>query len=87
MKPSGGEPTTFCLACGYALRGLPEHRCPECGQTFDPDDPATYRGPKPRTEAVTLVVVYLIPFLAGVLFCTLIGAGNESASTARSDSP
>jgi hypothetical protein len=31
-----------CLGCGYILDGLPEHRCPECGRPFDPDDPATY---------------------------------------------
>ena len=27
-----------CLKCGYALRGLTEHRCPECGNPFDPSD-------------------------------------------------
>ena len=26
-----------CPLCGYDLRGLPEHRCPECGHAFDPD--------------------------------------------------
>lgn len=25
-----------CLGCGYALRDLPEYRCPECGREFDP---------------------------------------------------
>jgi hypothetical protein len=25
-----------CLSCAYPLRGLPEHRCPECGRAFDP---------------------------------------------------
>jgi hypothetical protein len=25
-----------CLGCGYALRDLPEPRCPECGREFDP---------------------------------------------------
>ena len=24
-----------CPSCGYALRGLPSHRCPECGLQFD----------------------------------------------------
>jgi hypothetical protein len=24
-----------CPRCGYPLRGLPEHRCPECGEPFD----------------------------------------------------
>ncbi|HWE96504.1 MAG TPA: hypothetical protein VG269_21255 [Tepidisphaeraceae bacterium] len=31
-----------CLTCGYVLLGLPEGRCPECGKSFDPDNPATY---------------------------------------------
>lgn len=25
-----------CESCGYDLRGLVAHRCPECGTTFDP---------------------------------------------------
>jgi DNA-directed RNA polymerase subunit RPC12/RpoP len=25
---------THCLNCGYDLRGLPEPRCPECGEPF-----------------------------------------------------
>jgi len=36
--PSGA----CCLGCGYALRGLPESVCPECGRVFDPGDPATF---------------------------------------------
>lgn len=27
-----------CKACGYLLHGLPEPRCPECGQPFVPED-------------------------------------------------
>jgi hypothetical protein len=30
-----------CKACGYFLRGLSEHRCPECGRAFDPTDEKT----------------------------------------------
>ena len=26
----------LCPTCGYCLRGLVEHRCPECGKPFDP---------------------------------------------------
>jgi hypothetical protein len=29
-----------CLKCGYPLRGLPENRCPECGEAFDPAEMA-----------------------------------------------
>jgi hypothetical protein len=34
----------LCPQCDYPLRGLPEHRCPECGLRFEIDDlitPAT----------------------------------------------
>src|SRR4051812_43822981 len=35
------QPIGLCLDCGYALRGLPTPRCPECGREFDPLDRAT----------------------------------------------
>jgi hypothetical protein len=31
-----------CLDCNYSLRGLVEHRCPECGRPFDPGDATTF---------------------------------------------
>jgi hypothetical protein len=30
----------FCAACGYNLRGVTSDRCPECGASFDPNQPA-----------------------------------------------
>ncbi len=38
--------TAVCLHCGYALRGLPDNVCPECGGAFDPVDPFTYLAPE-----------------------------------------
>jgi len=32
------DATLYCPACGYNLTGLPEHRCPECGEAFSPAD-------------------------------------------------
>jgi len=32
----------FCRRCGYNLYGLPENRCPECGNKFDPSNAKTY---------------------------------------------
>jgi rubredoxin len=34
--------TAKCRECGYLLRGLTVHRCPECGIPFDPADPNTF---------------------------------------------
>jgi hypothetical protein len=34
--------TARCLGCDYPLRGLPQHRCPECGRVFDPADATTF---------------------------------------------
>jgi hypothetical protein len=45
--------TARCLHCGYALRGLPEAVCPECGNAFDPERPETFKDPDgpPRRRA------------------------------------
>lgn len=37
------HPVKQCLRCSYLLEGLPENRCPECGQPFDPADPSTWK--------------------------------------------
>ena len=39
--------TMYCRKCGYALVGLSENRCPECGRGFDPGDRKTFaRSPR-----------------------------------------
>jgi hypothetical protein len=35
-----------CRHCGYSLHRLVENRCPECGNSFDPQDPKTFRLPR-----------------------------------------
>ena len=45
---TGYDTDARCQGCYYALRGLIEPRCPECGRPFDPDDPKTmYMGLPP----------------------------------------
>ncbi len=33
----------LCIGCGYIIDGLPWERCPECGRSFNPGDPSTFR--------------------------------------------
>lgn len=39
-----------CPKCGYPLRGLPEHRCSECGFAFDIDEILTHGHPRRPPE-------------------------------------
>ncbi len=45
------SPDPHCLGCDYNLRGLADPVCPECGRTFDPDNPATFRRGEKRPIA------------------------------------
>lgn len=36
LQPSASQ-VLRCPRCEYILTGLPERRCPECGEPFDPD--------------------------------------------------
>lgn len=38
MRDDATDAALTCPLCGYDLRGLPKHRCPECGHAFDPDE-------------------------------------------------
>lgn len=73
--------TARCLHCGYALRGLPEAVCPECGQAFDPERPETYqdlaRGctPKPLPPP-SLTGVATLCALALVVLAVRLGPGT-----------
>ncbi len=60
-----------CLACYYILDGLTESRCPECGRSFDLNDPTTYEsGPnrrRPRRRTLILLGTVSLVSLAAIL--------------------
>jgi hypothetical protein len=73
-----------CTACGYDLRGLPEHACPECGRPFDPADPQTWGGHRAalyrrlaRYAGWLCVLIALIPAMIGA---TLLAIGRQDLS-------
>ncbi len=60
-----------CRRCGYDLRDLQEHRCPECGRPFDPKRPATWlsepiSGRKNLVAANVAAALFIIPLALGV---------------------
>jgi len=40
--PNSASAPVYCKYCDYLLVGLPESRCPECGNTFDLSEPRTF---------------------------------------------
>lgn len=59
----------YCIKCSYIVDYLDEHRCPECGRPFDPDDPKTYRTmPIRQNRQLVVVGMYCIPLTLSVFF-------------------
>lgn len=75
------NPTMCCRRCGFDLQGykptFPEPRCPECGRSFDPDDPVTYHSPTDVEirEALWIITLSLFGLIAtiGVWFVIILG--------------
>ncbi len=77
----------YCCDCRYPLRHASEHRGPECGRGFDPDDPTAHllhpSALKPEvTRAITLLILVPIGLLfavgATVLLLVLLLFGFNS---------
>ena len=61
-----------CKRCGYDLRDLREHRCPECGRVYDPQRPATWlsqpvSGTRNLLAAIAGAVLFVIPLALGAM--------------------
>lgn len=63
-----------CKACGYDLQGLPENRCPECGQEFDPAEREQILArihappPKPPQRLIAILLVVVLALLVATSF-------------------
>ena len=71
-----------CKRCGYILHGLSDHRCPECGGRFDPEDESTYltkpvSGYGPLAGSVLALVMIVLPLLAAYLNDLGVAAPNS----------
>jgi hypothetical protein len=61
-----------CKTCHYSLANLKEHRCPECGRAFDPNDPTTFHPaayvPLSKGVLSIIMVIVCVSFMCVVLF-------------------
>jgi hypothetical protein len=70
-----------CKTCHYSLANLPgpEHRCPECGYPFDPNDPSTFEDESLRGMSAMRwgAIIGAIGFLAGVIGPILLSPSSN----------
>jgi hypothetical protein len=72
----------FCLGCGYALRGLSDSRCPECGRAFDPFDSKTMRVPGLSHKPPPKPLPFSVAMIIYAAITALVGAGGLAAGSA-----
>lgn len=76
---AGGEMS--CGSCGYAVKGLTQLNCPECGA--DLREAGINRGGSPtrRVFGITLTIVCSLLLLGGCLLPALFFSGSQSVSS------
>ncbi len=64
------DPALHCPTCGYNLTGLPQNRCPECGQDFEHDRLllAASDKPPPLSMIGWMWCLLTVPTLSGIIF-------------------
>ena len=69
----------YCCQCGYDLRGTPEHRCPECGQPYNPLNESTFVSrPPEKLLSETWGVMILQVFSAALAIAAMVLIFNDS---------
>lgn len=72
------EPTMYCRECSYVLDALPENRCPECGKSFDPQNPGTFRRAAVVPRRLTIIIaMYVTAWLLCYGFWTGLAAAHR----------
>ncbi len=67
-----------CFSCQYDLSQLTEHRCPECGRAFDPNDSntvglaASALEIKENRTGIFILAVFALITLLVTLFMTFV---------------
>lgn len=82
--PVNNKDDARCLACGYALRGLSENRCPECGKEFDPQNALTMSTPFTRQRLrlaywlpSVLLLTTFVTLAAGLMILTALSGSSR----------
>lgn len=75
QTPPAAAPRAFaphCPSCGYDLRGLPDSRCPECGQPFTHDALLMAELARARVEPPPAHALLILGLVIGCLPCLWI---------------
>lgn len=62
-----------CLSCEYDLQNLAEHRCPECGREFDPNDESTFDRWSHRRRDSVIGIVAIIFAISAIVAALVFG--------------
>jgi hypothetical protein len=69
-------PILYCPHCDYNLTGLPNHRCPECGEEFDPEELKSGRRAREASRGLRrthVIATFLSPLFFSLFIFLMFG--------------